>query len=134
VQQVPESSPDLLLHNSAQSGDAFNFDMGVLRTVTMLLAEAFAALHLKGDHFFALHCGIQNFGLYRGRHGASGFQVTITVNQQYFVQFQLIASITFKVGNVQALAFGNLKLLTSYFYHSEHVLSKFWDAKVAFLY
>lgn len=111
------------------SGDAFDLQLGVKLTVTDLLAETLAALHLESDHFVALTLA-HDLGIDFHRNIAANGDVSFVVNQQYIGESYLVARVALKMGNVQFLARFHLELLTGYLYYCEHDFPKFRMAKV----
>src|SRR3954453_7626615 len=108
-------------------------DLRVLRSVTMLFAEAFAALHFKSNYFVTFYQFVKYFGFYDSLYISTGGKITAVINQQYITEFYCIAAFARQMWYIQAITLLYSELLTCYFYNCKHNFSKIRAAKVRIL-
>ncbi len=87
--------------------------------MTVFFTKAFSPLHFKGDHFISFYLAY-DLGLDSGLYLVSEGQFAIGIYQEDFSEFQFVAGIACYMRNVQGLVFGDLKLLSGYFYNCKH--------------
>lgn len=99
----------------------------------MQFTEPFPSFLFIGDNLVTFYV-INDLGLYFGFHIATYGEGAIGIHQQDFGKFHLVTGISFQVGDIKCLIFGNLELLTGYFYNCEHdslvLIPKKREAKV----
>lgn len=57
--------------------DAFNFDLSVMSSVTVLLAKALSSFHFKGDHFITHHQIVHDLSLHSCFNLLTGGNLTV---------------------------------------------------------
>jgi len=101
----------------------FNFNLGVLLTVTILLPVVLTALHFEDDDLLTLHKWINHFYYYLGTfYGwCTHRDSALIVDEEHFVKFNSLAFFGFlDAVYKELLALLNLKLLTVNFYDCVH--------------
>jgi len=111
------------------SGDLADLDLGELFAMADLLAEALAPFHFEGDHLFSLHI-TDDLGIDFHLHVGTDGQLAVRVHQKDVRELDLIAILSFEMGNIEFLAFLDPELLTGYFNNCKHDPTKFRSAKV----
>jgi len=113
-----------------ESGDAFNFYLCIVCTMSDFFTESLTTLHFKGNNLIALNKFVNDFGIYACGYISANLQGSVIIYQQYFRKSNLVSGFSSNLRNKELLTLCNLKLLPGYFYNCKHDLSYFGDAKV----